>query len=218
MTKTISRSQSVLNTFGVVLIIWSLYRFNFTNIPEWFDELVAKPLVFILPVYLYIKRVEHKPFFQQLWFSSARIMPDILIGLGLGLVFVSSAFLANFIRFGELSILSKFSSSEFLFAMGLTFATAFSEEIFARGFVLKRLYEEWDNVYSAAFISSILFLVIHIPILITNLQLKGTLLLLFFATDFILSLVNSFIYIERRSLVGPILIHALYNTAILLYL
>jgi membrane protease YdiL (CAAX protease family) len=100
----------------------------------------------------------------------------------------------------------------------ITFATAITEEIFARGFILKRLYEEWGNSYSAAFFSSLLFLIIHIPILITNLKLSGNLLLLFFATDFILSLVNSFVFLERKSLVAPILIHALYNIAILFYL
>lgn len=218
MTKVVSRSQSVLNTYGIILIIWSLYRFNIVNSPEWFDEFIAKPLVFILPVFLYIRRIEKKPFLEQVWFRSKKISPDLITGLSLGAIFVISALFASYIRFGNLSIINKLSTADFLLAVIVTFATAFSEEIFARGFVLKRLYEEWGNAYSAAFCSSLLFLIIHIPILITNLQLSGNLLLIFFATDFILSLVNSFVFLERKSLIAPILIHALYNIAILFYL
>jgi membrane protease YdiL (CAAX protease family) len=165
-----------------------------------------------------VRRIEKKPFFDQISLKSKRVIPDFITGLSLGLVFVLSAFFASYIRYGNLSIAAKLSSPEFLLAIIITFATAITEEIFARGFILKRLYEEWGNSYSAAFFSSLLFLIIHIPILITNLKLSGNLLLLFFATDFILSLVNSFVFLERKSLVAPILIHALYNIAILFYL
>lgn len=216
--KAVSKAQSVLNTFGVVLIVWSLYRFNFTGLPEWFDEFIAKPIVFVLPAFLYIKRIEKKPFFDSIWLHAKSLKSDLAVGLGLGAIFLFSALFANYIRFGNINIGETILSPTFLFAAVLTLATALSEEIFSRGYLLKRLYEEWGSIYSSSFVASILFLVIHIPILITNLKLSGALLMLFFATDFILSLVSSFVYLEKKSLLAPILIHAFYNLAILFYL
>ena len=218
MTKTVSRLQSVLNTYGIVLILWSLYRFNLINTPEWFDEFIAKPLVFLLPIIFYIKRIEKKPFLEQLWLKNERISKDLFIGLSIGAIFIISAFIANYIRFEHVSVQQSLISTQFLFVIIITFATAITEEVFTRGFLLKRIYEEWGNMYSSSFIVSILFLVIHIPILMTNLQVSGNVLLLFFATDFVLSLVTSFVYLDRKSLIAPILIHALYNVAILIYL
>ena len=218
MAKTISKVQSVLNTYGIVLILWSLFRFNFSGLPEWFDEFIAKPLVFVLPALVYVRRIEKKSFFKQIWFNSTPFVSNLVIGLALGAIFIISALFANFIRYGNFNIQEIVGTPSFIVAIIVTFATAFSEEVFSRGFLLKRLYEEWGNMYSAAFISSILFLVLHIPILLANLQLSGNLLVLFFATDFILSLVNSFVFLERKSLIAPILIHALYNLAILIYL
>jgi membrane protease YdiL (CAAX protease family) len=96
--------------------------------------------------------------------------------------------------------------------------TGISEEILSRGFVLKWLYAESKNIYTASFFASILFFFLHVPILFTNLKLTGNLLLMFMAMDMILSLVNSFVFLERKNLVLPILIHTFYNLSIILFL
>jgi len=208
--------QRVLNVWAIVLIVWSVYRTKL-GLPEWFDELIAKPIVFILPVYYSILHYEQKPFFQQIWLKKKTILTDIYIGLFVGIIFLLAAFFSNYIRSGNISFIQNVLSSNLLLTAVLTLATAISEEVLSRGFILKRLYEDSSNMYSSSFIASTLFLVLHIPILFTIPGLSGSLLLLFFATDFVLSLVNSFIFLDRKSLLAPILIHALYNFAILFY-
>ncbi len=216
MNKNVSTLQRVLNVWAIVLIIWSVYRTKLL-LPEWFDELIAKPLVFILPVYYSIKHFEQKPFFQQIWLKKKTILTDTYTGVFVGLIFIVAAFFSNYIRLGNLSFIEGVLNTNLVVAGILTLATAISEEILSRGFILKRLYEESSNMYSSSLIASTLFLVLHIPILFTIPNLSGSLLLLFLATDFILSLVNSFIFLDRKSLLAPILIHAFYNFAILFY-
>jgi len=215
MTKT-SRTQQVLNVYGIILIIWSIYRWKLT-LPAWIDEFLFKPLVFVLPVYWVIVSVEKKDFFSEIWLHSKKILTDCAIGLALGGVFILSALFAHYAKIGTLDF-SVLNKENIGLALLITLATAISEEILSRGFILKRFYEESHNPYISSFNASVLFLILHIPILFTIPELKGTLLILFLATDFILSLINCFIYIDRKSLIAPILIHALYNAAVLLYI
>lgn len=216
MSKNPSSLQRVLNIWAIVLIIWSIYRTKLA-LPEWFDELIAKPLVFVLPVYYSILRYEQKPFFQQIWLKKKTALTDVYTGLLVGFIFLLAAFFSNYIRLGDLSFLDNIFNKNLLTATVLILFTATSEEILSRGFILKRLYEESSNMYSSSFIASTLFLVLHIPILFTIPNLSGSMLLLFLGTDFVLSMVNSFVFLDRKSLLAPILIHALYNFAILFY-
>lgn len=185
--------------------------------PEWFDEFIAKPLVFVLPVYWYIVHSEKKNFIEDIWLKSKSLSQDIVIGGAMGLLFMGSAFMANVVKHGSFA-LGDFNSQSLILISLVTLATAISEEILSRGFILKRLYEDSKNIYISSFNASILFFVLHIPILFTIPELRGTMLLMFLATDFILSLVVSFMFLDRKSLVAPILIHAFYNLAILMYI
>jgi membrane protease YdiL (CAAX protease family) len=220
MKSEVSPTQRVLDVWAIILIIWCVYRTKL-RLPEWFDEFVAKPTVFILPVYFYVTRFEKKDFLEGIWLSFKNLLSQLRFALVVGVLFAGSGLLANYVKHGTFSASQsglEHSGNTLLLAVFLSLATAISEEIVSRGFILKRLYEESGNIYSASFLGSILFLILHIPILFTNQNLSGSTLLLFLLTDFILSLVNSFIFLDRKSLVPPILIHALYNLSILLYI
>ena len=104
MSKNVSTTQRVLNTWAIVLIIWSVYRTKLF-LPDWFDEFIAKPLVFVLPVYLSIKKFEQKPFFQQIWLRKKTILTDIYMGLFIGLIFILAAFFSNYLRTGGTAFL-----------------------------------------------------------------------------------------------------------------
>ena len=210
-------TQRPLNLWAVILIVWAVYRAKF-KLPEWFDEFIAKPTVFILPVYYYIKKIEKKHFFSAIDLKFKIALPDFLIALVIGGIFSFSAILANVLKFKKLIFFQRpISVESLLFMIALALATGISEEILSRGFVLKRLYEESKNIYTSSFFASILFFFLHVPILFTNFKLTGDLLLLFLATDMVLSLVNCFVFLQRRSLVVPILIHAFYNLSIILF-
>jgi len=218
MKKSVSPTQKALNLWSIILIIWAIYRAKL-RMPEWFDEFIAKPLVFILPVYYYIKKVEKKGFLSRIDFQKKLSRFDLSIILTIGAVFIISAVIANFIKYKKIIFLQQPINPESLFyIILLALATGISEEILSRGFVLKRLYEESKNIFTSSFFASILFFFLHVPILFANQQLSGNILLMLLATDMILSLVSSFIFLERKNLVLPILIHSFYNLSIILFL
>lgn len=220
MREKITPTQKALNIWAIILIIWAIYRAKF-RMPDWFDEFIAKPLVFIFPVYYYINRVEKKDFLDDVYLKTKKFVFDILLGLLIGGGFFLISILANYLKFHKLFLFNQQNQLGFqglLMVMLMAIATGISEEILSRGFVLKRLYEESKNVFTSSFFASILFFFLHVPILFTNMKISGNILLMFMATDMILSLVNSFIFLERKSLILPILIHAFYNLSIILFI
>ncbi len=217
MKEKISPTQKVLNLWAVILIVWAVYRANF-KMPEIFDEFIAKPLVFILPVFYYIKKIEKKNFFEALLIKPKLFLNDLILGILFGGIFFLTAILANFLKFKKIFLYGQNFNFNFLIVTSITaLATAISEEILSRGFVLKRLYDESKNIFTASFFASVLFFFLHVPILFTNQKITGNLLLLFMTTDILLSLVNSFVFLTRKSLLPPIFIHAFYNLTLLLF-
>lgn len=218
--KSISSTQRALNLWAVILIAWSIYRTYF-KLPEWFDEFIAKPLVFVLPVLIYIRSVEKKGIFSGLLINKdfKIFMKEFFISVGVGLVLLLTAFISIYLRFTKISFIGHFPTFNMFGIIFLTaLATGITEEILSRGFVLKRLYEESKNAYSSSFFASILFFFLHVPILFANNRISGNMLLMFMTTDLLLSMVNGLIMIQRKSLTVPILIHTFYNVVIALVL
>lgn len=209
-------TQKALNLWAIILIVWSLYRANL-RLPEWFDEFIAKPLVFILPVFFYIARIEKDKFFKGINWNLKSIRKDLLVGIGIGLVFFLTVVVANSIKAHKL-VLIKTNPSMIWYFLIVAFATAISEEILSRGFILKRLYQESNNILTSSFYASFLFLFLHIPSLFTSEKLNGYTIIFILLTDMVLSLVNSLLFLDRKNLTSSILVHAFYNLIIYLFI
>lgn len=211
-------TQKALNLWAVILIAWSIYR-TYLKLPEWFDEFIAKPLVFVLPVIIYIRSVEKKEIFSALFINKnfKSFVKEFFISFGIGLILFLTALVSVYIKFNKVSLFGQFPTfNQFGLIILTALATGITEEILSRGFVLKRLYEESRNAYSSTFFASILFFFLHVPILFANNRINGSMLLVFMVTDLLLSMVNGLIMIQRKSLTVPILIHAFYNVVVAL--
>lgn len=215
MKQKISNSQKALNLWAVILIVWSIYRYNF-KMPDWFDEFIAKPLVFVLPVYYYIKRIEKTDFFSGLNWKKKMEKGTMFLGLIMGSVFFVTAIFGNWVKLGSFVFFpgKTVSLGGIFLIILMALATGISEEILSRGFILKRLYEESKNIYTSSFFSSILFFFLHVPILFASLKISGNMLLFFMVTDLLLSLTVSFLYLDKKDLTLPIMIHTFYNLSI----
>lgn len=214
-----NNTQRYLNLWATVLIIWTVYRINF-SLPENIEEFIIKPFIFLTPVFLYIKKFEKKSFLSGIGFNIKKFVPDLLIGLFVGLLFFSTAVLLKYARNGSLTP-SEFAifgnASTFGYTVLIALATAISEEVLSRGFVLKRLYDDSKNIISSSFFASILFFILHIPIMFSNSNLSGNYLLFFMTIYLSLGLANSLIFILRKNIVLPVLIYAFYSLTISLY-
>jgi hypothetical protein len=99
--KKSSPLQKTLNVWALVLIVWSFYR-AYVHLPPVFDEFVAKPLIFVVPVYYYITRFEQKPFLKAIDFTSRRLGREVLVGILIGVPIFASSFLAFYLKHGSL--------------------------------------------------------------------------------------------------------------------
>lgn len=216
--KAVTPTQKALNLWAVILIVWSIYR-TYLKLPEWFDEFIAKPVVFVLPILVYIRTVEKKHILSSLFINHnfKKFIEEFLISFGFGLVLLFTALFSVYLRFKKVGLFGHFPDvNQFGLIFLTALATGITEEILSRGFVLKRLYEESKNAYSSAFFASILFFFLHVPILFSNNRINGQMLLMFMATDLLLSMVAGLIMIQRKSLTIPILIHTFYNVVVAL--
>jgi len=219
MANKSSPTQKMLFWWGLVLFVWSAYRFQFTtSLGIYFDEFIAKPLVFVLPVIYYAKRVEKKNFFEAVSLRSKNFGQDVVLGLGVGLSFL----LILFFSIGPAGLQSRFThlitTQNIAIVILTAFATSIAEEILSRGFVLKRLYAESQNMFTSSFFASILYFFLRVPILFSNDKIVGRALLGMMFADVLFSLAISFVFLTRKSLTLPILIHAFYILCLYLYL
>lgn len=219
--RAISKAQTNLSPiyrlWGWILLVWSLYRYFF-RFPEWVDEFIFKPLVFVVPVLWFVLKQEQRKL-ESLGITSKRLFTSLYIGLGFGLVFALEGLAANAIKYGGLKVNPIAAFQQYGFGLIIvSLATAFSEELLNRGFLFNRIYEKTKNLPYASFVSTMLFVLLHVPILVTALKFQGPTLILFFATDFVLGLANSLLYYNTGSLVAPILVHVFWNMTVALYL
>jgi len=211
-------NQRMLNYWAIILIIWSIYRFNFPYQKDWIDEFIAKPLVFILPVYYYVRRYEKEDFFKALNWKIEAPFKDYALATLIGLVFLSTVIFSNLLKIGKIGFsVNNLNFAAIILTIGITLATSISEEILSRGFVLKRLYEKSKNMLTSSFLASVLFFFLHVPMFFTNAKIAGNMLVFFIAIDLILSLANSFIFLERKNLTVPILVHTFFNLTFYLF-
>lgn len=212
--------ERVLNIWAIVLILWSLYRAQFkTELPLWIDELVAKPIIFLLPVYIFIKRFDKRKFFEAIDLRFVNVLRELALGISIGLIFFVALTFGNIARPGTAlnALVDKITKMNILYLLMISLAASFSEEALSRGFVLKRLYEKSKNMISSSFFASILFFLLRIPILFTSETLGGFLLLKVMFIDLTLSFAISLIFLERKNLIAPIIIHAFYTLSLFLF-
>lgn len=215
--KVVTSVTAVFRLWAWILLAWSLYRYFF-KLPEWADEFIFKPLVFVVPVLWYVRKKE-KESLATLGLTRRNFFTSVYIGLGFGIVFALEGLAAHAIKYGKLDVapIAAFQQYGF-FLIILSLATAFSEELLSRGFIFNRLYEKTKNLPYASILSSVMFILLHVPILVTMTKLQGMTLIFFFVTDFVLAIANSLLFYNTGSLVAPILVHIFWNMTVALYL
>ncbi len=218
MVKKTNTLEPVFQLWGWILLAWSLYRY-FLKLPEWVDEFIAKPLVFVAPVLWYVLKKEKKRL-ESIGLTMKNFFPSLYTGIGLGFLFALEGIVANAIKYGHINIVPIAALQQYglVTLLVLSVATAFSEEVLNRGFLFNRILEKKKSLPYAVFVSTLLFVLLHVPILVTSLKLQGMTLVLFFVTDIILGVATSMLFYRFRSLVAPILVHVFWNMTVALYL
>lgn len=214
----VDKTKKVFLIWFLVFLSWSVYRAS-VKLPEWADEAIVKPLIFVLPVIWWVKFKEKRSL-DSIGLASKNFFKDLYLGLGIGILFAVEGFLTNFLKYGTFSFapIGAFAGVGMIPFLVLSLFTSVSEEILGRGFVYGRLHELNKNQFKAAFVSSFLFLLLHLPILFTRLNLMGLSMVVYLVSVFLLGITNCYLYSYRGSLTVPILVHIFWNATVALYL
>lgn len=213
--------RQVYGVWFFIFLAWALYRSKFF-LPEWVDEFIVKPVIFVAPV-LFVVILREKNKFKELGLSTSfkQLLTDLYIGVVIGILFAFEGLLANYLKYGKFSfapIVALRLSGSMTFFLLINLSTSIWEEILARGYLYKRLYKISKNQFWAATHSSFFFLLLHIPIMFTRLRLTGTSLIVYPISILILGITNCYIFSYRKTLTLPILIHTFWNMTVALYL
>lgn len=214
----VKKTRYIYILWFLIFIVWTIYRMKGT-FPEWVDEIGIKPGVFVLPVFAWVLLKERRTL-SSIGLTLKNFFHEIYLGLGIGALFGAEGVVVNFIKYGTFSFVPTLAIASFGIFPFLIYSlsTAFAEEVLGRGFIYGRLYEANKNQLKSALIASFLFLLLHIPILFTQLNLAGPSLLVYVLSVFLLGITNCYLYGVRKSLVVPILIHIFWNATVALYL
>lgn len=197
-----------------LIIVWAFYRFLF-KLPDEVEELVVKPIVWLLPLFFLLKKENLNV--GSLGFSFKNLFPSIYLSLGLGAVFVLEGVLTNFLKYGHFNFGANIGSMPLMASLGLSFATAFSEETAFRGYIFNRLLLVFKSELTANIISTLLWTGIHVPIafFIWKLSLSAGIVYLFLTAVF--GFGSSFIFARTRNIAGSIFLHVLWEWPIILF-
>ncbi len=209
--------KHVFALFSFIFIVWSFYRYLPQVLPLWSEELILKPLFWIIPTIWIVRKIEKQPW-SSLGFTKNKIFTSFYWGIGLGLVFAFEGLLTNIFKYKGLNLVSlDYSSLEFSGLILLSFVTAFSEELVFRGYIFNRLWTIWGKESLANIVSSLLFVIVHLPVGIFVLGYNPAIMLAYLFFIFVFGFGSAFVFGRSRNLASSILLHVFWSWPIILF-
>ncbi len=209
MRSKLTYTERVLNIWAISMILWSFYRAAFqANLGMWVDEIVAKPVIFLIPMYVFITRFEGKHFFRSVGLKVKSLWHELAVGGLMGSIFFLAMLLLSDVHF--------FVDKKVIQWIILALATATTEVLLSQGFVLERLLKDSKNVIRACIYASVLNFFLNVPLLFTTSGLTGDLLVRVLVIQLSLNMALSFLYAYRRSVYAPIIIKTMYLLSVYL--
>lgn len=209
--------KHVFALFSFIFVFWAIYRYFPEILPVEVEELILKPVIWLIPTFWMVRKIENKPL-SSLGLTKKNLFPSIYWGLGLGIVFALEGLLTNLLKYGGLTLsASQLTPLAFLLALVVSLATAFSEEIVFRGYIFQRLVWIWKKEWMASLVSASLFVAIHLPIGIFVLGYTPGVMLAFLALVFVFGIGSAFVFARTKNIVASILLHVLWSWPIILF-
>jgi len=213
------KKKTLLNIFSLylfILVAWSFYRYYF-RLPEWLEEIIIKPLIWLSPTLLLVL-IQEKKKLTSIGLSFANFFKNVYFGWGLGALFAFEGLITNAIKYrGLLFVPMGLSILDLTRMLLISIMTAFSEEIVFRGYIMNRLNELSKNELFANTISAILFSLIHTPIALFVLQYNFSSLITYLFLMLVLGVANGYVFARTGTIVAPTISHALWNFSVILF-
>ena len=197
-----------------LLIVWGFYRFLF-QLPEEVEELFIKPVIWLVPVIILLNK--EKLGLSSLGFTLKNLFPSIYLALGLGAVFVAEALVINYVKYGGISFGANIGNLPFATSLGLSFATAFSEETAFRGYLFNRVWYVLKSEWTANILTSVVWALIHVPVTFFVWKLDASAAILYLILTTIFGMGSAFVFARTRNIFSSIFLHVLWEWPIILF-
>ena len=206
------KNVTVYSTY--LILIWAFYRFLF-QFPDEVEELIIKPIVWLIPLFYLVKKEGFS--FTSLGFTFKNLFPSIYLSIGLGAVFVTEGLITNYLKYKGFNFGANIGNLPLMTSLGLSFATAFSEESAFRGYLFTRLLFVTRNELTANLITTTLWTGIHIPIAFFIWKLSFTAGITYLMLTAIFGMGSAFIFSRTKNIWGSIFLHVLWAWPIILF-
>lgn len=199
-----------------LLLVWVGYRSFFQGLPVWFDEGVAKALIFGVPVVWFAS--QSRFIANELGLNEDQFLPGMFLGIAVGGLYGFAGLLIQVAAGQEVVEGALFASTGFWWLAFLALLTAWWESLFFFGLPVQyvRSIAPWfSETLLAVFVIGI-FLLFHAPlrVLTTGVQpqflIQMGLLALFAVGQFIF-------YMRTKNMYALILSHMLWGLVIEIY-
>lgn len=194
----------ILLLYFAIALLWTGYRLLF-SFPEWVDEFIAKPILWLTPLMLLQKIVRTEIKIKVQLFK----LQNIIFGFGIGVIyFAAHVFLSR----------SPFSlnpdgltMSEIGIQLLIALATGYVEEVIFRRIILEKSLSIFNDSITANSFTTILFTLIHLPIIlfIYKYPLVETISYLSILT--LSGFIYGLVYLKNKSLAASTTTHAVWN-------
>jgi membrane protease YdiL (CAAX protease family) len=209
---TIIKNVTVYSAY--LILVWAFYRFLF-QLPDNVEELVVKPVLWLVPIFWLTNKEGLK--LSSLGITFKNFFSSIYLSIGLGTVFFAEGLLANFLKYGHFNFGANIGSMSLMASLGLSFATAISEETAFRGYIFGRLLMTLKSETMANAVQTILWTAIHIPIafFVWGYTLPQGIVYLFVTALF--GFGSAYIFARTKNVAGSVLLHVLWEWPIILF-
>lgn len=197
-----------------LFIVWGLYRSLF-KLPDEIEELFVKPVIWLGPLLFLLSK--ERSGLSTLGITTRNLFPSVYYALILGVIFAFEGFLINILKYRGGDFSANIGNNPLLIGLGLSFATAVSEEIAFRGYVFGRVKSIIGNEWVANTLVSITWALIHLPITVFWWKLTGSETFGYLILTTIFGFGSAFVYARTGNIMSSILLHVMWQWPIALF-
>jgi uncharacterized protein len=197
-----------------LLVVWGFYRY-LIRMPEELEDIVIKPLFWLIPLFVLLKR--EKLGLSSIGLTFKNLFPSIYMSLILGVFFAVIGGLVNYAKYGSLNFTDNIGDTTFFTALMLSLMTGFTEEIVFRGYIFNRMWHGLGDEWKANLLVSIVWGMVHIPIALFWWKLNTPLSVGVFILMVLFGIGSSYVFARTRNIASSVLLHMLWQWPIILF-
>ena len=219
MPNKTAQLKHVISYYAFLLVVWGFFR-ALIRLPEPIEELVLKPLIWILPLVFVLKK-EGGGLESLGWTTKGLLKSIFYIVIAGGLIYEGVVISLGLIFEDNLDKINLFTSfgahkDVLLSGLALSVVTAVIEETVFRGFIFNRLNKIFNNELFANVVSSVAWVLIHMPIFIFVYKLSPDNLVFRGLLSTVFAVASAYLFARTKNIVPSVFLHIFWPWVLIL--